>query len=94
MTSENTDCPEWLEILDEEATEFWEDMGYEKCVKINGQIVGLRQFLFTCAIVVDMDDTGYSHRYCYHSALEAFGGLVNWAIEGGKEPSGYIKRKG
>ena len=94
MTSENTEPPEWLEILDEEATEFWEDMGYEKCVKLHGQIVGIRQFLFTAAIVVGMDDTGYSHRFCYHSALEALGALVNWVIEGGDEPSGYIKRKG
>lgn len=94
MSSENTELPDWVEVLDWEATEYWEEMGYGKVIKINDEIVGLYQFLFTVAIVVGLDMTGYRVRYCYNSANEAFGAMVVWVLEGGEEPSGYIVRKG
>jgi hypothetical protein len=69
-------------------------MGYASPIKINGEIVGISQFLFTFGIVCGLDETGYTHRYCYASALEASEALVSWILSGELEPKGYIKRKG
>jgi len=83
-----------VELLPDDQVKFYEDMGYRGVVRLNGEIVGLSQFIFTCGILVGMDETGYKHRYCYHDANAASAALIRWIIEGGDEPSGYIKRKG
>ena len=69
-------------------------MGYAAPIKINGEIVAIGGFLFTTGIIVGLDETGYSHRYCYASPLEAHEALVSWILSGDAEPSGFIKRKG
>jgi len=58
-------------------------------------VVGTMPFLFTHAIVCEMDDFGYGYRFCYETKCEADGALSDWAendYEG--EPTGYIVRKG
>lgn len=89
-----TGLPDHLEILTKEKREFFEEMGYSNCCKINGKIVGLSSFIYTTAIVVGMDETGYEHRFCYHTPHTAMEGLLMWVVNGGDEPTGYIKRKG
>jgi len=95
MSEELKTTPEGmtLEKLPDEQIKFYEEMGYMAPIKINGEIVGLSKFLFTFGIVCGLDETGYSYRYCYASALEAHEALVHWVVSGESEPSGYIKRK-
>lgn len=55
---------------------------------------GLSRMIFTWGLFVKLEWTGYSHRYCYHTQLEALGALKDWQklnFEG--EPKGFIKRK-
>lgn len=54
-------------------------------------ICGLYRMLFTTALVVDMDWSGYSHRFCYETREEALNALKGWTGEG--DPVGYIVRK-
>lgn len=61
--------------------------------EINGEQCGLAPFLFTVAIVVGIDKSGYRCRYCYPSLIDAMGAYADWISLGGPEPSGYIKRK-
>lgn len=82
-----------LEKLSEEHAKFYEEMGYSHPIKIDGSIVGISQFLFTFGIVCGLDETGYSHRYCYASAFEASEALVQWILSGDAEPTGFIKKK-
>lgn len=81
------------ESLPDDQRQFYQDMGYEAVHKLNGEIVGLYQFIFTVGIVVGIDETGYKHRFCYDSALKAAIALGKWGTDGGNEPKGYIKRK-
>lgn len=85
---------EGVELLEPEQAQFYQEMGYTGVVKIHGKIVGVYQFIFTWGIVCGMDESGYEHRYCYGSFVEAAQGLAKWLTEGGDEPTGYIKRKG
>lgn len=89
-----TGLPDHLEILTQEKKDFFEEMGYSHCCKINGKVVGLYPFIFTTGIVVGMDETGYEYRFCYGTPREAQTGLLMWVANGGDEPENYIKRKG
>ena len=86
--------PDHVEYLPDDQVKFYTDMGYKCIMRINGDIVAIQPFMFTFGILVGMDETGYKHRFCYHSFPEALTGLVGWINEGGEEPQGYIKRKG
>lgn len=44
-----------------------EENGYFNVRVIDGRIIGNLQFLFTTALVLDMDEGGYKKRYCYES---------------------------
>lgn len=92
MADDNT--PLDIELLSDEQRKFYEDMEYAHVCKINGKIVGISQFLYTTGIVCGMNETGYEHRFCYHTPHEAMGALIGWIAKGGDEPTGYIKRKG
>lgn len=66
---------------------------YVRQTPTNG-LVGLYRFIFTCAIVCNLDNTGYSHRYCYPDLLQAASALSDWSHRDYQgEPTGYIKRK-
>lgn len=67
--------------------------GYMDVAVVNGQVCGLLPFMFTHGIVVGIDETGYSHRYCYPNFLAAKSAYAEWIVDGGDEPKGYIKRK-
>lgn len=54
---------------------------------INGELWGIHGFLFTCAILGDIDVWGYCQRYCYRSEKEAQEALQSWDGEG--EPTGW-----
>jgi hypothetical protein len=59
----------------------------------DGQLSGLMDYLFTCAIVVGLDATGYRGRYCYPSRAAATQAFVAW--NGIGDPGGpWIKYKG
>jgi len=90
MTSENT---EHFEQLSEEHQAFYQEHGYTNVCKIKGRVVGLMQFIFTCGIVVGLDEYGYSHRYCYPTPGHAAIALFDWIQDGTDEPADYIKRK-
>lgn len=52
--------------------------------------VGLRMFIYTVAIVTDLDHSGYRDRYCYHNLMEAIAHLEDWQAQGYKdEPKGW-----
>lgn len=89
-----TDMEPAFELLDDEHSTFYLNMGYAMPMKINGRVCALKKFLFTTGILVGMDETGYAHRYCYHTNQDAITAYLDWALTGADEPTGYIKRKG
>ena len=68
--------------------------GYSDIKEIPGRgICGLRNFIFTTGLVIDMDENQYYGRYCYPSYEDALNALKEWNGEG--DPSGpWIKYKG
>lgn len=78
----------------EELKQLLENQGYAYLNEVPGRgICGLRKFLFTIAIVSDLDESGYKGRWCYATMPEAAVALSVWNGEG--DPSGnWIKYKG
>jgi hypothetical protein len=72
---------------------FWrEDYEAMRLVPGHGEC-GLRQFLFSCAIVTGLDAIGYKGRYCYESRADALAALEAWR-DRGDPPGPWIKYKG
>ena len=70
-----------------------ERLGYTDLHMRAGKLCGLHRYLFTCGLVVGLDDMGYSHRYCYERHEDALAALKAW--DGAGHPPGpWIKRKG
>ena len=82
-----------IEKLDEEHAKFYTDMGYGMPIKMDGEIVALGPFLYTTGIICGMDETGYKHRFCYHTQHDAEIALLTWIGSDDEEPMNYIKRK-
>ncbi len=82
-----------VEKLDDEHIKFYTDMGYGMPVKLDGELVALGPFLYTVGIIVGMDESGYKHRFCYHTQNEAMIALLAWIGSDDEEPSGYITKK-
>ncbi|MNL15574.1 hypothetical protein D3C87_1365680 [compost metagenome] len=62
------------------------------CV-LQGQVCAVKQFNYTTAVVVGLDDVGYQRRYCYEHRADAQAALAAW--DGCEHPSGpWIKCKG
>lgn len=80
--------------LEPNHAKFYEDMGYRCPFKLDGKVIALREFLFTVAIMVGLDEFGYETRFCYGSEAQAANAMMNWVISGDEKPSGYIKQKG
>lgn len=58
----------------------------------DGTYVGMIQLLFTVAIVTDLNECGYSNRFCFDNpelALSEYDRLV----DGDSEPVGWIARR-
>lgn len=79
------------EQIDPDLEEPLQGEGYRLVTLKGDQVCGISQFIFTWAIVVGLDETGYSHRYCYGTLLEALGAYNDW--DGVGDPAGFIKRK-
>ena len=58
----------------------------------DGVVAGIYQMMFTTALVVGLDETGYQRRYCYEFRIDAIDALAVW--DGTGDPSGpWIKSK-
>jgi len=86
-------APKNLEKLSDEHAKFYTDMGYGMPIKLNGELVALAPFIFTTGIICGMDETGYKHRFCYHTENEAMIALLQWIGNADEEPAGYITKK-
>lgn len=82
-----------IEKLSEEHAKFYTDMGYGMPIKMDGELVALGPFLYTTGIMVGMDETGYKHRFCYHTQDQAMIALLAWIGSDDPEPEGYITKK-
>jgi hypothetical protein len=81
-------------VIGERGLFYREVLGYQCPIEIDGTVCGLMRFAFTWAIVVGIDEVGYSHRYCYDSLAAAMKAYLEWMMGGAYEPAGYIVRKG
>lgn len=67
--------------------------GYTEIRSLNDQLCAVRQFNYTFALVVGLDEAGYERRYCYEHHADAQAALLAW--DGHQHPSGpWIKCKG
>lgn len=92
-TSPEPQISKTLEKLGDAHVKFYTDMGYGMPIRLDGQIVALGKFLYTCGIMVGLDDHGYLCRYCYHNEDEAMIALLKWIGDDEDEPVGYITKK-
>jgi hypothetical protein len=74
-------------------TESLNALGYQHVRAVpNQDTCGLMRMLYTTALVVGLDNTGYSRRYCYESYDDACYALSQW--DGSGDPPGpWIKEK-
>lgn len=77
--------------IDPELKDFLERDGYVSVELKNGKVCGLYHFMFTVAIVVGIDNTGYECRYCYNDITVAIGAYNDW--DGYGDPKDYIVKK-
>jgi hypothetical protein len=72
-----------------------EEIGYIKLKEVNGKIIGIMRYMYTVAIVVDIDYYGYNHRFCYPHE-RAMDCLMAFEVYNGEgDPmGGWIKQKG
>lgn len=84
-----------LMTVDEQILQIGADLGYKDLRIVPNQgLCAIESFIFTHAIVVGIDELGYSRRYCYHRRIEAVRALQKWDGES-EEPDGpWIKCKG
>lgn len=71
-----------------------QDFGYHEVRELpTGVWAGLQLMAYTTGLFVGLDETGYSHRYCYESYERASAALHAW--DGSGDPPGpWIVRKG
>lgn len=60
--------------------------GYADIRALGDQVCAVKQFNFTTAVVVGLDDVGYQRRYCYEHQADAWAALLAW--DGRGHPSG------
>ncbi len=82
-----------VEKLPEDQVAFYKEMGYGSAIRLDGEIVALGPFLYTTGIVCGMDETGYKHRFCYHSPDLALIALLAWIGSDDAEPASFITKK-
>lgn len=85
--------PKNVERLEDDHAKFYTDMGYGTPIRLDGKIVALGRFIYTVAILVGLDETGYECRYCYHTENDAMIALLAWIGSDEMEPAGYITKK-
>ena len=68
-------------------SQIFAELGYHNLkVLKNKELAGVMKFIFTYAIVIGIDFTGYRTRYCYHTRKEAEEALKAW--DGTGDPPG------
>lgn len=67
--------------------------GYLAARVIDGRIFVLQRLAFTTGILVNVNEWGYSHRYCYPNHADALEAFATWDGKG-DAPGNWIKRKG
>ncbi len=67
--------------------------GYTDLVWMDDVLCGLLPMLFTHGLFVDLDLSGYSHRFCYDTFENAREALYNWKT-GDPIGKGFITVKG
>jgi len=71
----------------------FERMGYIQPRKLpTGEWAAVEKMLFTWALVVGLDQTGYRTRFCYEHITDAGPALEEWNGEG-DPPGPWIKEK-
>lgn len=80
-------------VADVRLAEVLSASGYSHICVLQNQLCAVKQFNYTTAVVVGVDDLGYQRRYCYEHRADAQAALAAW--DGSKHPSGpWIKCKG
>lgn len=67
--------------------QFLTEQGYYNVCEKNGRLCAMFRFLFTVAIIADIDDNGYENRWCYHDGGLALQEFNAW--DGVDEPQGW-----
>lgn len=81
-------------MIEEKLEKVLHDNHYVDCRETPRGVVGLGRFIFTVAIIVGLNMTGYKYRYCYHTIADAFHALKDWKEKGYfGELEGYIVKK-
>jgi len=80
--------------MEQSLKQFLEENGYFNIRTLSdGRIIANLKFVFTTAIVVGIDESGYYGRYCYGDHNEPVDIIHNW--DGiGDPPGNWIKYKG
>lgn len=52
--------------------------GYAQFRVVKNQMCALKQFNYTSALVVGLEEMGYQRRYCYEHRADAENALVSW----------------
>lgn len=68
--------------------------GYKLMVFLpSGEWAAVRSFIYTFALLVGLDETGYRTRFCYERELDAMRAAIAWNGQG-DPPGPWIKEKG
>lgn len=79
--------------MDKQLIEVLTNEGYFFLREVDGQVCGLHQYVFTCGLVVGLNESSYERRYCYENRFDAVLAFAAW--NGKEHPSGpWIKLKG
>lgn len=77
-----------MQPLTENQLEYYANINECIASKIaNGRSIGVVRFIFTVAIVADMDEYGYRNRWCYKDLVTCLGEFNDW--NGVNEPKGW-----
>ncbi len=64
----------------------------------DGTIIGTGQLMFTTALYIGLNATGWERRYCYKNATDEDRALIQRNLDalktGDDEPTGWIARRG
>ena len=74
--------------------DFFFEQGYTAVRQLpDGRWIGVLKLIYTCGLVVGLDESGYQYRYCYHRYVDAVRDAERW--DGVDDPPGpWVKLKG
>lgn len=86
-----------LNIMNDDILKIAKENNYEHLFYIkNKGICCIARFIFTTAILYNINEIGYEGRYCFHTYKEALASLIYWKEnpELKHPPGNWIKHKG